>query len=228
MSRKFSTPPQTSYIYSKRMSEITYTLLSDGTSDKALLPIIDWTIRKHHPDIILQSQWADFSLLSMPPKELSERIKQAIELYPCDWLVIHRDGEKQPIIDRQQEIDKAWQLIARSYTVRTVIGIIPVRMTEAWLLLDEKAIKLAAGNPSGRQKLSIPSIKQLESLPDPKQTLQQLLREASELSGRRLRKFNVSKAVQLVAENISDFSALNELNAFLSFEKLVITAIQTL
>lgn len=205
-----------------------YTLLSDGTSDKALLPIIDWTIRKHHPDIILQAQWADFSLLPAPPKELSERIKQAIDLYPCDWLFIHRDGEKQPLKDRQQEIDKAWQLIAGSYTVRTVIGVIPVRMTEAWLLLNENAIRLAAGNPSGRQKLSLPGIKQLESLPDPKQTLQQLLRDASELSGRRLHKFNVSKAVQLVAENISDFSALNNLNAFLSFEELVITATKNL
>ncbi len=210
------------------MREITYTLLSDGTSDKALLPIIDWTIRKQHPDIVLQSQWADFSLLAIPPKELPERIKQAIDLYPCDWLFIHRDGEKQPLADRRQEIDQAWQRVAGSYTVRTVIGVIPVRMTEAWLLLNENAIRLAAGNPSGKQKLSIPGIKQLESLPDPKQTLQQLLRDASELSGRRLQKFNVSKAVQLVAENISDFSALTNLNAFLIFEELVIKASQSL
>ena len=45
------------------MNEITYTLLSDETLDKALLPIIDWIIQAHFPTIDVQRQWADLSRL---------------------------------------------------------------------------------------------------------------------------------------------------------------------
>ncbi|MCY7358088.1 MAG: hypothetical protein LH609_11635 [Rudanella sp.] len=206
------------------MREITYTLLGDGTSDKALLPIINWTIRKWHPDVLIQAQWADFSRLPVPPKSLPDRMKQALELYPCDWLFVHRDAEKQPVNDRQSEIEEAWKSIGSSYTAHTVVGITPVRMTEAWLLLEEKAIRLAASNPSGKQPLVLPSLKMLESVTDPKHTLQQLLREASGLNQRRLQKFNVSKATQLVAEMIDDFAKLEELTAFNAFEQHFVRA----
>lgn len=205
------------------MLEITYTLLGDGTSDRALLPIIDWTLRQHLPSQLFQSQWADFSLLPDPPPsgKLSERIKQAIDLYPCDWLFVHRDAERQAIADRHQEIAEAWGKIGRWSENRLVISVVPVRMTEAWLLFNEQAIRMAAGNPSGRQPIALPPLRTLETLPDPKQVLQGLLREASGLNSRQLRKFNVSRAVQLVATNVHDYSPLRSLSAFATFDESV-------
>ena len=50
--------------------------------------------------------------------------------------------------------------------VRHVL-VIPVRMTEAWLLIDELALRRAAGNPNGRNPLDLPALKDLEALPEP-------------------------------------------------------------
>ena len=104
---------------------------------------------------------------------------------------------------------------------KQLISIVPVRMTEAWLLFDEQAIRKAASNPSGRDPLKLPSLLAVDSIPDPKQQLKELLRQASGLSGRRLQKFNESKAIQLIADCIPDFSPLRKLAAFVNFEKSV-------
>ena len=101
------------------------------------------------------------------------------------------------------------------------ICVIPVRMQEAWLLFDEVAIRWAAGNSHGRQALHLPKKQDIENLPDPKETLRQLLCKASGLTGRRLKKFHVSQGVHRVAEYIKDFSSLRELPAFSALEKEV-------
>lgn len=205
------------------MPELTYTLLGDGSSDKALLPIINWTFQQHHPTLVIQAQWADFSLLPDPPpiSKLPERIRKAIDLYPCNLLFIHRDAEGQAFDDRRKEIMTAWRLVEHAYVDQRSISIVPIRMTEAWLLFNEQAIRTAAGNPSGKQRLQLPAFRMVETLPNPKRELQQLLREASGLTGRRLQGFKVSRAVQIVANNIDDFAPLRNLSAFASFEESI-------
>jgi hypothetical protein len=44
-------------------------------------------------------------------------------------------------------------------------------MTEAWLLIDETALRTAAGAPGGRQIVNLPPSRELESLADPKTLL---------------------------------------------------------
>lgn len=91
-------------------------------------------------------------------------------------------------------------------------------MTEAWLLFDEPAIRLAAGNPNGKIPLDMPQISIIEEIPDPKEFLFQMLREASGLSGRRLKKFNTGECRIRITELISDFSPLRQLSAFQRLE----------
>ena len=91
-------------------------------------------------------------------------------------------------------------------------------MTEAWLLIEEAAIRIAAGTPRGRLGLSVPKLHELEALADPKQELFSLLRQASELKGRRLKRFSPDKERHRVAEFIKDFGVLRRLSAFQSFE----------
>lgn len=99
--------------------------------------------------------------------------------------------------------------------------VVPVQMTETWLLIDEAAIRMAAGNPHGRVPLDLPSLARLERLPDPKGYLHERLRLASEKSGRRLDQFQrgVGERVQRVAALIEDFSPLRHLAAFAQFER---------
>jgi hypothetical protein len=202
------------------MKEFRYTLVTDGSSDRALIPILTWLLREHSVSQPIQAEWADLRRLPRRPQKLSERIKWSLELYPCDLLFVHRDAETASLGNRREEIRRALaELPNQVWSDDWTICVVPVRMQEAWLLLDETAIRTAAGNPHGRRLLELPPVKGLELLSDPKRRLHELLRQASELHGRRLRSFFAAKQVQRVAEFTSDFTPLRELSAFASLEE---------
>lgn len=160
-----------------------------------------------------------------PPKTLSPRITCSVELYPCDLLFVHRDAEKKPHEKRVNEIQAAISQV-KSVQVPPFVCVIPVRMQEAWLLFDEAALRRAAGNPNGRQVLDLPDVAQLEELPNPKNILHELLRKASGLSPRRVKKFSVNECVHRVAELIDDFTPLRSLPAFRMLEVEIEKVIQ--
>lgn len=193
------------------MNDLRYTLVTDGVSDQALQPILTWLIRELGVACPIQPQWADLRRLPKPPRKLDKRIAVAVELYPCDLLFVHRDAEREDWETRRAEIEQA---LHASASVPPVVCVIPIRMQEAWLLTNEPAIRKAAGNPSGKCPLSLPSIRALESLADPKDLLYDLIRTASELRGRRLQRLNVSFAAQRVADFTPNFAALRDLKAF--------------
>ncbi|MHC5935013.1 hypothetical protein [Nostoc sp.] len=210
------------------MKELCYTLLSDGSSDKALMPILTWLLRTNLVDCAIQSNWADLRRLPKPPKKLLPRIINSLELYPCDLLFIHRDAEREPREKRITEILEALEeAVKKSVVMPPHVCVIPVRMQEAWLLFDEAALRKAAGNPRGRQPLQLPDIRRLEQLPNPKDILYGLLCEASELTGRRLKQFSVNERVHRLAELIDDFSPLRALSAFQLLETEIQQVIKT-
>lgn len=195
------------------MQRLRYTLVADGSSDRALLPILTWLLRQFCGAIPIQAEFADLRRLPHPPKRLSERIHWSVELYPGDLLFVHRDAERAPIEKREAEIRKALAESPVENSVR-VVCVVPVRMQEAWLLIDEAALRKAAGNPNGTQPLAMPDGQKLEALADPKQHLRDLLRQASGLRGRRLERFNWRSSAHRVAEMIGDFGPLYKLAAF--------------
>lgn len=201
------------------MRVLRFTLVADGASDRALVPVLRWLLRQHCDASPIQPAFSDLRRLRRPPRTLAERIERSIELYPCDLLFVHRDAETESIDKRAEEIRTAMEESA-SGTTAPVICVIPVRMQEAWLLIDEAALRQAAGNPAGRRPLDMPDVTQLEDLPDPKQVLHDLLRQASELRGRRLRQFNrrMGSRAHQVADRIDDFGPLRQLAAFRRLE----------
>lgn len=191
-----------------------FTLLGDGSSDEALKRHVEWMVRENvASDVAIDSQWADLRAAKPKPEGLGARIERAIDLYPCDVLFVHRDAEREEPERRIQEIAQA----CIGISVRaTPVPVIPVRMSESWLLCDETAIRKAAGNPNGEQPLNLPRLREIEGLPDPKNTLHTVLRCASGLTGRRLKAF--SPRARLVANYITDFSLLRRLPAFQRLE----------
>jgi hypothetical protein len=200
------------------MCTIRYTLLSDGSSDKALIPILTWLLRHYFGNCAIDPNYADLRRLPRPPRNFSKRIITAVELFPCDLLFVHRDAEDQNRQMRKNEIEHAIFRASEAMTLPHVICVIPVRMGEAWLLFDEDAIRRASGNPNGHIPLDLPNIANLETLPNPKKILYELLQKACELRGRRLRKLNTNKCTHLVAEFIEDFASLRQLSAFIALE----------
>lgn len=205
------------------MSAICYTLLANGGSDRALLPLLDWLMREHLPQRAVRSQWADLARLASPPRTLVEKIERAVDLYPCDLIFVHRDSERVPRDERAEEIRRAAD---ESCIGAIAVPVVPVRMTEAWLLFDEAAIRRAADNPNGRVALNLPG--NAEALVDPKSALHSLLEAASELPRRRLKRFRVTQRVHRVAQLIRDYSPLRALPAFNAFETEVSEALSSL
>jgi len=203
------------------MKRLEFTLISDGPTDAVLIPIIEWTLRESGGVEIAEGIHADLWRLSGNPRTLKDRIIKAVEWYPRKVLFIHRDAEKEDPASRLDEIRTAVASVAGSGCCLPVVSVIPVRMSEAWLLFNESAIRQAAGNPNGTVWLDLPPLNRLEDRPDPKSDLLEALRLASELRGRRLKKFNDAQAVRRVGDFLNDFSPLRELPAFLAFENTV-------
>ncbi len=197
------------------------TLVTDGSSDLVLVRVLEWLLFQIISTEIA-IQWADLRGLRKTPKDLSERLRVATELFPCRILFVHRDAEKQDPELRYQEIQAA------NTTGLSHICIVPVRMQETWLLHNEAALRQAADRPSGTEPLSLPAPIQWERLPDPKQTLHQALRTANGASGRRAKRFNPAKATHRLAELITDWSPIRQLLAFQRLEADITLALESL
>lgn len=198
--------------------ELKYTLIADGSSDKTLLSIIKWSLDNLYPKLAIDGVFADFRFLPNPPKTLREKVHAAQKNYPHDVVFIHRDAESINNKIIEQRFAEIKSEIGDTEFKRTVC-IIPIKMMEAWLLIDKNAIKIAASNRNFKGEIKLPLIKVLEKENQPKIILHDLLRESSGLKGRNLKKFNADKAVHLVADYIEDFSPLRNLHAFQEFEK---------
>ena len=160
------------------MDRLDFTLLSDGSSDRALLPVLSWALQAAGGVTLAQGQWADLGVVRGRTTSLGERIHWAVELFPCDLLFIHRDAERQEPGLRRTEVEAAWNSVSSTVRAIPYICVVPVRMQEAWLLFDERAIRIASGNPNGSEALGLPRIEDLESLPDPKAALHEALERA--------------------------------------------------
>lgn len=201
------------------MEKLAFTLLADGSSDAVLMEPIAWLLQQHL-SIPIIGTWADLGRLPTPPKDLRSRIVTALDLYPCDILFVHRDAEGEPHERRVAEIAAASTgLASRS------VPVVPVRMQEAWLLIDERALRRAAGNPNGRIEIQMPAIDRLEDIRDPKQMLHELLITASEKTGRRRQKLNLGRLALRLGELIEDFAPLQRLHAFRELETAMLAAL---
>jgi hypothetical protein len=186
-----------------------------------LMPIINWLLYQHCPEIAVESSWADLSRLRKPTKKLRDRILVTLDLYPCDLLFIHRDAENERYEMRHTEICR----VLGALQAPPAVCIIPVRMLEAWFLFKEFAIRKAAGNPNGRNLVSLPNIKSVENLPNPKELLFELLKNSSGRSGVRLKKLDLHQCAFLVSQYIDDFSPLRFLTAFRMLETELATTL---
>lgn len=137
-----------------------------------------------------------------------------------DLLFIHRDADSIGHRERSEEIAEASGDAALD-VVR--VSVIPVRTTEAWILLDEEAIRRVAGNPRGRQPLHLPRPSRVEDANNPKGALQTALVAASGHQGHRLKKFRnkFGQHRRILLEQLPVGGALNEVPAWVRLRQAV-------
>ena len=184
--------------------QLTWSIVADGGTDRMLVPIIEWAIHRLDPDVEI-----------LEPVFLKRKgsVQDFLRTYESDAMIIfvHRDSENLPLEHRLSEFDDV--------TRQDVVPVVPVRMSEAWILFDGRAIARAAG--SRADEVSAPRIGEIESISDPKDRLdKQLFDAAGSPTGRQGRNFKRSIAPRRVsvAMHIEDYGPLEVLPAFRSFQ----------
>ena len=203
------------------MMTLRATLVTDGASDVVLMPILRWLLGRLTPEDF-EIRWADLRGFRKKPKNLDGKLAVAIREYPCRLLFVHRDAEGQDPLVRYDEINVA------NRTGCNHVGVVPVRMQEAWLLHDETALREAAGRPSGTEDLGLPPPYRWDKLPNPKKVLHEALRTANGAKGRRARSFKPGRAAHRMANLITDWTPLRALAAFTRLEADTKTALADL
>ncbi|HEX4814262.1 MAG TPA: hypothetical protein VFV66_16075 [Nonomuraea sp.] len=134
--------------------------------------------------MLLRLSKPDFDILSKVRKDVASKLIAGARLIDggIDVVVVHRDADGAGRSARENEIIEA---IASSGINCSAIPVIPVRMTEAWLLLDEKEIRRVAGNPNGTGRIPLPKMHEVERIADPKELLKECLTQAASERGRR-------------------------------------------
>ena len=185
--------------------QISFAVVADGGTDRALVPILRWAIHRLDPDVEILEP--DFVKRQGSMRDFLDKFRTGASL-----VFVHRDAESVPLKTRLTEFDG----LGRA----DVVPVVPVRMTEAWLLIDRAAIARAAGRPDA--VIRLPAIAALERLADPKDQLERLLLEAAgSPTGRRYKQFRASLVERRVnvAGLTRDFSPLERLKAFQRFQR---------
>ena len=170
-----------------------------------LVPIIQWAIHRLDPVVeILEPQF----------RKRHGSISENLEKYGSGSMLIfvHRDSETMTLDERLREFDG----IARS----DVVPVVPVQMSEAWILFNGTAIAKAAGSSSA--EVPVPRVAELEGIRNPKARLDDLLVEAAgRPTGRRNKVFmrSIVERRVSVAGYIVDYAPLEHVPAFARFQE---------
>lgn len=189
------------------MQIITTGLIVDGSSDRALIPLLKQLFKTH-----LAAPFSEPEMIATPINNLAGKIEYAVNNFSFDLLFVHRDAENETSEKRISEITQAMPM-----GNHPVICVVPIKMTESWLLTSEVAIRQAVGNPNSKIKLSLPKSNKIESC-DAKFILNTALTAACELGAQRRRKFNPEQYRYRVAELTTDLAALRKISSFRKLE----------
>lgn len=173
------------------MTRVSFLLVGEGRADLALVEPLEKLL------IVAGATEAagtapDLSQLAPPPgHRVTDKLKAALKLDSTfDAILIHRDADSIDAGPRIEEIRSAVNEVAPT---SRAIAVVPVQELEAWLLVDEEAIRRVAGSPS-RAQLRLPPPRSVEAVARPKERLDAVLLEASGLTGRRRAKFQARLA----------------------------------
>ncbi len=136
-------------------------------------------------------------------------------------LAIHTDADDNTyeermgnkIIPAQKELDGLKEDICRVLT-----PVIPVRMTEAWMLADKQLLKDEIGTTKSDDELGINH--DPESMSDPKQVVKEAIRIAESGTSKRRHKLHISELYSIIGDKLR-ISELMRLKSYRSFQEAV-------
>ena len=202
-----------------------FLLICEGSSDAALIPHISKLLLKNGHSDPQGIAWHGTG-------PLTDKVGYGLEYSGgCELLLVHRDADSDvetPSAGPRKRAEEIEAAVLSSGYIGPWAGIVPVRMTEAWLLLDESAIRQVTGRPNGNLPLGLPDQILVERESDPKGCLEQSLIAASEATGRRLTKFrrDLPHLRRLLLEHLPVGGPLEQVPSWLRFRRDLTDALE--
>lgn len=102
---------------------------------------------------------------------------------------------------------------------KNLVPIVPIQMTEAWMLADSGLLREILYTGKSIQELELPNhYRQIEQLDNPKQTIENTIKIAFSEFSRRRKKINISELYIPISQRI-DLNILNNLSSYVKFKE---------
>ncbi len=199
---------------------------AEGTTDIRFLSKI---ILRTTEEIILNRSQSIISVLEPFPIEVQktgDRIQEirqvAAKAYGYNILIIHADADYE--IDEKafkERINPGFESVKLDKTeefCKDLVAIVPVQMTEAWMLADKETLKEELGTQKNNRELGLNfPLKQLEKIADPKSKIQEIMRIAFKDLPTRKRRMQISSLYSPLGQQVS-LEILEQLPSYLKFK----------
>jgi fructose/tagatose bisphosphate aldolase len=199
---------------------------AEGTTDIRFLSKI---ILRTTEEIILNRSQSIISVLEPFPievKKTGDRIQEirqaAAKAYGYNILIIHADADYE--IDEKafkERINPGFESVKLDQTeefCKDLVAIVPVQMTEAWMLADKETLKEELGTQKNNRELGLNfPLKQLEKIADPKSKIQEIMRIAFKDLPTRKRRMQISSLYSPLGQQVR-LDILEQLPSYLKFK----------
>ncbi|MBX7221409.1 MAG: DUF4276 family protein [Blastocatellia bacterium] len=205
-------------------------IMTEGRTDtRFLLPLVERTFEKvayECPQII---EVYPATLIDAAKEDFATMVLQAAQKASqehCMVLCVHTDADE--ITDERafdSKIQPAFEEVVRvadsnNNICQNLVPIVPVQMTEAWLLADTQLLKREI-NGTHKSDSELGIHRPPQSYPDPKETIREAIRRvAVELPKKRRNDIQIADLYQPIGEKIT----LDKLSQVPSFQKFMIAA----
>lgn len=212
-------------------------LYSEGATDNRFLPLV---AQRTAENLLLQRASQVIDVLPVQivrdirEQSRAEGILQAArQSWGYHLLLVHSDADdRSPQAALTERIQPGVALVAQqpedADLCRELVPIVPVTMTEAWMLADGERLGELLNPALSLNALNIPtSPDEIERIADPKERLSQIARAAYAQRPRRRRGHSIGELYEPLGQQLS-LDALGRLSAYQSFQAELATVLARL
>lgn len=205
---------------------ITIAYTTEGSTDKRFLESV---IRKTFEEVALKCEgsievydpvYIELAKSGTFIHDMELLLKDAFKI-GSNVVCFHADADNKNDHDVfQYKIEPLNSLLEKlgNDTCKNIVSIVPIRMSEAWMLADKKLLKEEIGTTISDIELNIN--KQPEAVADPKEVIIEALRIAQDHLPKRRNRITISELYQPIGQSIS-ITELDKLSSFRKFKSSV-------
>lgn len=208
----------------------------EGTTDTRFLTqviqnVFEETALDCRTDVVIE----DVRLVEVPKTEFIETMltasRQAVKEYGMSVLCIHADSDARDIANVMEfkftPFAEALNQLADDEYCKAIVPVIPIQMTEAWMMADKELLKIKIA-AQGKRDIDLGLERSPEAYADPKQAIVDAIRIAqAEKTKRRRNELTINDLYDEMGQSIP-LQRLRELPSFQHFEENVRSAFRSL